>query len=61
MPNQPFLTLPAAARYLGIGEKHLRSLIDRGVVAFHDVGGRRMFLQADLDAYLELIRVEAQS
>ena len=61
MPNQPMLTLPAAARYLGIGERQLRGLVARGVIAYHNVDGRSMFLEEDLEAYLKVIRVEATS
>ena len=61
MPNQQMLSIPAAARYLGIGERQLRALVDRHVIAYHDVGGRAMFLEEDLEAYLKLIRVEADA
>lgn len=61
MPNRKLISRAAAARYLGITERHMRRLIDRRVIAFHDVDGRFMFDVHDLDTFLETIRVEAQS
>lgn len=53
------MTLPAAARYLGISEKSLRRLLPR--IVHYRLGGPRgviTFDRADLDAYRESCRVE---
>ncbi len=48
------LSKAAAARYLGVGDRTLRRLVDEGVLA----PGLR---QGDLDAYLAAVRVEPGS
>lgn len=56
--NRPLLRAKAAADYLGITERHLRSLTERRLIAFHKIGGLNMFDPADLDLYIEASRVD---
>lgn len=63
-----YLSKAEAAEYLGISERSLRRLIDpdpktgKGKIpTYKPVPGRTLVKQADLDAYMETCRVEAQS
>ena len=50
-----------AAYYLGDTERHLRQLWQERRIATVKVGRKVRFKRADLDAYIEANRVEAQN
>ncbi len=58
MPNRPMLRAPAAAAYLGITPRTLRTLVERGDLGYHRIGGVNMFRPVDLDAYLQATRID---
>ncbi len=54
MSANEWLTLGAAADYLGVAKSTLRGWADQGrVPAFYTPGGHRRFRRPDLDAFLE--------
>jgi excisionase family DNA binding protein len=56
------LTQEQAAEFLGISKEQLTSLCRRRALAYYSPSrGVRLFLQSDLDSYLESKRVEAWS
>jgi excisionase family DNA binding protein len=40
------------ASYLGVSEKAIRAQVARGVIPYRRLGGRVVFVVADIDAYL---------
>lgn len=56
---EPLLSLPAAARYIGIGVDKMRELVARGRIPHYTpTGTHRRFRASDLDRYMESCRVE---
>jgi excisionase family DNA binding protein len=53
------LTVKEAAKRLGISQSKLYQLVSERKIAHYRVGGKIVFAEADLDAYLESCRVEA--
>ena len=54
-----YLSVAQTAEYLGTSERFVRRLVAERRVAFHHVGRHVRFRLSDLDAWLELHRVEA--
>ena len=46
------LTVPTAARMLGVGEGKLREYIRKGMIPVLDLDGRHLLLESDLEAFL---------
>lgn len=46
------LTVPKAAKLLGVGESKMRQIIAAGGIPVLDLDGKHMLLEADLEAYL---------
>lgn len=57
------MTLPAAARYLGVTARSLEGMVRRRQIAFHRLteGGRHYFYRPDLDAFIAATRVEPET
>ena len=50
--NVPKLTIPAAAKQLGIGETKMRQIVRDGWIPVLCVAGKILVLERDLDAYM---------
>lgn len=57
-PVRRMLTTEEAAHYLGTTVRHLRRLVSDHELSRYKVGGRNRFADHDLDAWLEVRRVE---
>lgn len=53
------LSVPEAAEYLGLSERHIRRLVQERRVSHYKVGGRLVFDPHDLDELLNKSRREA--
>jgi len=53
IPNQRVFQMKAASRYLGISVDSLRTYSDLGLIRAKSLNGRRVFLLADLDAFID--------
>lgn len=51
--GRPLLSVPEAARYLGVHETTVRKLIRRGELRSTKVGADTRIFPSDLDAYLD--------
>lgn len=58
--SSDLLNTAQAAKYLGLGEKTVRRLLERGEIAHHRLGRLVRFSTADLDAWVASTRVEAR-
>ncbi len=58
--HRPPLDVEGAAAYLGTSVRHVRRLRAERRVPYLKLRGRLLFLPADLDAYLDACRVEAE-
>ncbi len=56
--SRKFLTIAEAAGYLRCHRTTLWRLVRRGEFGYYRVGGRTLYEQAELDAYLDRQRVE---
>lgn len=54
------LTVEEAASYLGTGERFIRRLVGERRIGFVKLGSKLRFERADLDAFVNAGRVEAQ-
>ena len=50
--DAPKLTIPAAARRLGVGETKMRQIVRKGGIPVLTLGGKVMVLERDLDDFL---------
>jgi excisionase family DNA binding protein len=57
-PARRMLSTEEAAAYLGTSVRHLRRLVSDHELARYKVGGRNRFADVDLDAWLDLRRIE---
>ncbi|MDD7935486.1 helix-turn-helix domain-containing protein [Actinomycetospora straminea] len=56
--EKKYLTVPAAADYLGTSERFIRRLIAQRRIAFHRVGRHVRLAEVDLEAFAQAGRVE---
>ncbi len=59
MTADPLISLPGAAKHLGVSPNTLRALVKAGKLAHHLIGTRVKFRESDLEAYLAGVRIEA--
>ena len=57
----PLLSIPEAARRLGVSTLIFRRLIDRGEVSHVQMGGRKRVAVSDLQSYQRRARVPARA
>ena len=51
--QQKKLTLPEAARYMGLGETTMRRIIQRGEIPCLKYGTKQLFLEHDLEVFMQ--------
>lgn len=56
---EKYLSVAETAEYLGTSERFVRRVVAERRVAFHHVGRHIRFRLSDLDAWLDVHRVEA--
>lgn len=55
--NRTYLTFEEASEYLGVKRTQMYDRLKKGLIAYHQAGAKRMFLQSDLDEYIAWTRV----
>ena len=50
--DAPKLTIPAAARRLGVGETKMRAIVRKGAIPILRIGGKTVIIEQDLEGYL---------
>ena len=58
--RRPLMDLPAVAKYLGVGERHVRRLVQERRIPFIKWGHPLRFDPDEIDAWLDTMRRPAQ-